>query len=390
MKKHQLLVTCDAYRNFQKDPIDHVSSHFKNIFVFVRYNPVANLSNYIKIPALEAHKLSSKIDFTNKPTNISLYPTPVLYLPIDSQYKKLGEKHYRHVDSLIRRNKLQFDLVHSHFTWSSGYVGAKIKEKYGVPFVVTAHGHDIYNLPFKDEKWKSRIEYVLNSADSIITVSKSNLECIKKLDVTTSVNVLPNGYKEDLFYPMNPYECRKLLGLSVDKKIILTIGNLEEVKGHKYLIEAISNVVKWRRDIICIIIGVGKLEKELNGQISSSNLQDYVKLIGSKPHNEIPQWINACDIFVLPSLKEGNPTVLVECLGCGKPFVGTKVGGIPEIIVSEDYGLLAKPGDSNELAEKILTGLDCVWDSNRIYEYAAQFSWSKISKKIIEIYSLLE
>lgn len=387
MSEKNLLVICDAYRNFQKDPIDFVSSKFKNIFVFVRYNPISGVSNYIHIPSLDMHKLSSKIDLTNKPSNISLYPIPILYLPIDSQYKKMGEKHYRYVDSLIQKNKLQFNLVHSHFTWSSGYAGAKIKEKYGVPFIVTAHGYDIYKLPFKDEEWKSRIEYVLNSADSVITVSKSNLECIKKLNVSTSVSVLPNGYREDLFYPMDSYECRKLLDLPADKKIILTVGNLEKVKGHKYLIEAISNLVKFKKDFICLIIGAGTLEKELNKQIRSANLQDYIKLIGSKHHNEIPLWINACDVFVLSSLREGNPTVLVECLGCGKPFVGTEVGGIPEIIISDDYGLLVKPGDSNDLAEKIINSLDREWDSNLISKYACQFSWSNISKKLVDIYS---
>lgn len=385
-----MLVICDAYRSFQKDPIDCVSNKFNNIFVFVRYNPISEISNYVHIPSLDVHRLSSKIDLTNKPSSISLFPTQILYLPTDSQYKKMGEKHYRYVDSLIKKNKLQFDLVHSHFTWSSGYVGAKIKEKYGVPFIITAHGHDIYSLPFKDEEWKSKIEYVLNSADSIITVSKSNLECIKKLNVKTPVTVLPNGYKKDLFYPMDSCECRKQLGLPIDKKIVLTIGNLEEVKGHEYLIKAISNIVIHRKDFVCLIIGAGKLEKELERQIKSSNIQDYIKLIGSKPHNEIPLWINACDVFVLPSLREGNPTVLVECLGCGKPFVGTEVGGIPEIIVSDDYGLLVKPGNSNDLAGKILNALDRVWDSNQIYEYASQFSWSNISKKIVSIYSSFE
>lgn len=390
MNKHQLLVTCDAYRNFQKDPIDNVSTHFKNIFVFVRYNPIANFSDYIKIPALETHKLSSKIDLTNKPQNINLYPTPVLYLPIDFQYKKLGEKHYKCVDSMIQKNKLQFDMVHSHFTWSSGYVGAKIKEKYGIPFIVTAHGFDIYKLPFKDEEWKSKIRYVLNSADSIITVSKSNMECMKKLNISTSVHTLPNGFKEDLFYPMDQNKCRELLNLPSNKKIILTVGNLEEVKGQKYLIEAVKTIAKYRKDFICLIIGAGKLEKELNRQTRSASLQNYIKLIGSKPHNEIPLWINACDVFVLPSLKEGNPTVLVECLGCGKPFIGTKVGGIPEIITTDDYGLLVKPEDSKELAEKILFAMNHKWDSKHIRKYAEQFSWSKISKRIIDIYSSLE
>ena len=63
---------------------------------------------------------------------------------------------------------------------------------------------------------------------------------------------------------------------------------------------------------------------------------DHVEFVGGKPHAEIPIWMNACDVFVLSSLSEGNPTVMFECVGCGKPFIGTKVGGIPEIIISDD------------------------------------------------------
>jgi glycosyltransferase involved in cell wall biosynthesis len=384
-----LLVICDAYRSFQKDPIDCVSSKFNNIFVFVRYNPISEISNYIHIPSLEVHRLSSKIDLTNKPSNISLYPTPILYLPTDSQYKKMGEKHYRYVDSLIKKNKLQFDLVHSHFTWSSGYVGAKIKEKYGVPFIITAHGHDIYSLPFKDEEWKSKIEYVLNSADSIITVSKSNLECIKKLNVKTPVTVLPNGYKGELFNPIDMHECRKILGLPIEKKIILAVGNLEEVKGHKYLVKAMESIVKKRKDVICLIVGSGKLEVDLKKQIKSAGLNNYVKLVGAKTHSQIAVWMNACDIFVLPSLRESFGVVQVEAMACGKPVVATLNGGSEEIIVSDDYGFLVKPGDSENLAESISFGIENKYDQNKLVHYAKSYSYENISKDIFSIYKTL-
>lgn len=94
-----------------------------------------------------------------------------------------------------------------------------------------------------------------------------------------------------------------------------------------------------------------------------------------------------CDVFVLPSLNEGNPTVMFECLGRGKPFVGTKVGGIPEIIVSDDYGLLCDPAKPKELAENILLALDTNWDSNLLNTYSTQFTWDEISKQILQIYS---
>jgi len=116
-------------------------------------------------------------------------------------------------------------------------------------------------------------------------------------------------------------------------------------------------------------------------------LQEHVKLIGGKPHHEIPLWMNACDIFVLLSLNEGNPSVVFECLGCGKPFVGTRVGGILEIIVPNDYGLLCEPARPLELAENILSALNKNWNSYCIKEYSTQLSWSAITRKICRIYS---
>jgi L-malate glycosyltransferase len=366
LNENKLMVVCDAYRNFQKDPIDRVSSSFKDVFVSIKYNPIAEISKYINIPSLNVHRLSSKIDIENKPTNVHLYPTPILYLPTDSQYKSLGEKHYKQVMKIIKENNLQFDIIHSHFTWSSGYVGARLKEIYSIPFVVTAHGFDIYKLPFKDSEWKSKIEYVLNSADAVITVSNSNLECIKKLDVKTPVKVIPNGYREELFHPIDMHKCRTLLGLPTGKKIILSVGNLEEIKGHKYLVEAMEFIVKKEKDVICFIVGSGKLEIELKKQIKSAGLQDYIKLVGAKPHSEITLWMNACDIFVLPSLRESFGVVQIEAMACGKPVVATRNGGSEQIIISDDYGLLCEPGNSKNLAESILIGINNTYNLNKL------------------------
>lgn len=382
-----ILYICHAYDSFQKDSIESMSKYFRNVVVLVRSNSLIDISKYFHATSLEIYRSDIKIDTHNMPSNVRVYSTPTIYFPVDSQYKSLGQKHLRIVESFIKKYNIKFDIVHSNFTWSAGYVGAKLKEKYGVPFVVTAHGYDIYKLPFKDNQWKHKIKYVLNSADAIITVSNKNFECIKKLNVKTPVTVLPNGYKDDLFHPMDTIECKKLLGLPTYKKIILAVGNLEEVKGHKYLIEAINYIVKKREDVLCFIVGGGRLYKKLNKQIIASGLFDYVKLVGTKPHEDIPLWMNACDIFVLPSLSEGNPLVMFECLGCRKPFVGTRVGGIPEIIKSDDYGLLCDSGRPKELAKNILLALDKNWNFNSIHKYSGQFLWDEISKQVLDVYS---
>lgn len=375
-----------SYRSFVKDSVESFSNCFSNVYILFRYNPIFEICSYIPTSKLDKYRLSYKQDLTDLPNNYKVFSTSVIYFPIENQYRKLGDKHLSSVRGVVNRNELDFQIIHSHFTWSAGYVGARLKEEYDVPFVITAHGYDIYSLPFKDNEWREKIEYVLNTADHIITVSQSNLACTRKLDVSKPVTVIPNGFRSDLFHPRNSSECRKALKLPRGKKIILTVGGLEPVKGQKHLIEAIQMMTQERKDILCVIVGTGKLRPALERQIRAFGLEEHVMLAGGKPHNEIPLWMNACDLFVLPSLNEGNPTVLPEALGCGKPFVGTRVGGVPEVITSDRYGLLVEPADPDDLAEKILIALDRKWDQEAILRYAERYTWENIAKEIMDVY----
>jgi len=88
----------------------------------------------------------------------------------------------------------------------------------------------------------------------------------------------------------------------------------------------------------------------------------------------------------LPSLIEGNPTVMFESIGCGKPFIGTDVGGIPEVIISNKYGLLCEPQNSAKLVENILEALEKKWSAIDIVEYSKQFRWDIVAEKIAIVY----
>jgi len=145
-------------------------------------------------------------------------------------------------------------------------------------------------------------------------------------------------------------------------------------------------VIKKYKNVLCVIVGGGVLRDKLEKQVSNMGLSDFILFAGEKKHGEIPLWMNACDIFVLPSLNEGNPTVMFECLSCGKPFVGTEVGGIPEVIISGDYGLLCKPGEPLELARQLSAALGIIWDNKSIKDYAEQYTWKNIARKHVNIY----
>jgi asparagine synthase (glutamine-hydrolysing) len=388
-KNNKILVVSHSYSAFVKDQIEQISKDCTEITVLARYNPIAEISNIFPINDLKPFTKASTIDLLNKPPNVNVMTSPILYMPTDSEYKELGEKHFKVVEKQIKDNNIKFDLIHSHFSWSAGYVGAKLKEKYNVRFIVTVHGFDIYDLPFKNNEWREKIEYVLNAADYIITVSESNLKCIKQLNIKTPVKVIPNGFTAKLFYPRDSKNCRNTLNLPLDKKIILTVGTLVEIKGHKHLIEAIGEVVKHRKDILCIIIGSGELKNKLQKQIKKAGLEKYIILAGGRPHNEIPIWMNSCDVFALPSLRESFGVVQIEAMACGKPVVATYNGGSEEIILSDELGYLTKPKNSAELAKIMLKALDKEWNNEKIIEYAKQFMWKNVAKNILKVYEMV-
>lgn len=294
--------------------------------------------------------------------------------------------------SISTRNK--YDIIHvqcsgGFFSFISAISGSLISKILKKNLVITFHYR-----PSKEfiNKYYRYIRFVLKKSDAFFVVSEKQKALINQIIplYSSKVYVIPNGFYPDKFTILDQTLCRDNLNLPLNKKILLSIGNLVPEKGQKYLIEAMSEIVKQRNDIICVIVGSGSMKSDLETLISKLQLTNYVKLVGKKPHDEIPLWINGCDVFVLPSLIEGNPTVMFECLGCGKPFVGTKVGGIPEIIASDKYGLLVTPNDLNSLVSNILISLDFKWDRKEIRKYSENYSWLAISNIIENIYKSIK
>lgn len=288
----------------------------------------------------------------------------------------------------IKRRK-SFEIAH---TQSSGglpgflnaITGVIVSSAFRKKLIVTFHHGNAKRFMSKHKKI---VKFVFNRADRFILVSNSQKKSFAEtFSNTDKIRIIPNGFDSNLFYPISKNLQREKLMLPTDKKIILSIGNLVPEKGHKHLIRAMEKIVEKRKDTLLIIIGSGHLKRDLENQTKNLNLQDYVRLVRLKPHSEIPLWMNACDVFVLPSLVEGNPTVMFECLGCGKPFVGTNVGGIPDVITNEKLGIIVEPKDVEGLTKAILKALDTKWDKDYILSYAKQFTWEKIAEKIMEVY----
>ncbi len=109
-------------------------------------------------------------------------------------------------------------------------------------------------------------------------------------------------------------------------------------------------------------------------------------IAGERPHDEIPQWLAAADLFCLATRSEGRANVLLEALACARPVVTTRVGGNPEIISSDDLGILVPPTDDHALEEGILHGLERPWDASRMTAHAAAHSWEATTATVLEVF----
>jgi glycosyltransferase involved in cell wall biosynthesis len=286
----------------------------------------------------------------------------------------------------ISEKNIEFDLIHAHFSWPSGAVASELKKYYNKPLVITHHAR-----PKTLEKELNPDDKIFqdmwSTCDSIIRIKKENLELFTKCGISEDkIHYVPNGYEPKKVYPYNLTKCRNKLNIPHNKKVLITIANLIPVKGHQYAIEAISEIVKERNDILYYIIGTGPLEKQIKKQIKNLNLENYIELVGFVPNDELYLWLNACDIFLFPSIGEGFGIVQIEALACGKPVISTYNGGSEEIIISDEYGLLCAPENSKQLKHNINIALKKKWNSENIMLYANNFSLYSVVDEIIGIY----
>lgn len=384
MSDKNLLVISNSFPNskstfvgdiFVKEQLKYLRCYFNHVYVI---SPVAYGMEYIR-----------KAEFSDYSyDNISvIFPK---YFNIPSCYSKFRDIWAMlEASAIIRRIKkenISFDLIHAHFTWPSGAVAIKLKQEFKVPVIITEHTHTTLYNELKNQDWHYLSTW--KDCDAIIRVNKKDIPLFTGAGVPeTKMFHIANGYDPKKYSFVPALDARSHLGIGRNKKIILNISRLYEEKGQKYLIEAMDTIVKTHPEIVCYIGGSGPLKEKLQQQINTLNLDKNVKMIGFVPDDIISLWMNACDFFVLPSLSEGNPTVMFEALGCGKPFVGTTVGGVPEVITSDAYGLLVEPADPDDLAEKILLALDREWDRGAILAYAEHFTWENIAKEIMGVYT---
>jgi teichuronic acid biosynthesis glycosyltransferase TuaC len=282
----------------------------------------------------------------------------------------------------IQEEGFSIDVIDSHYFYPDGVVASWIGEELDIPVMVTARGSDINVIP-DNSIARQHIVKALTDIQASAAVSQALAdEMVKLAPLAKQPVVLKNGVDLDLFHPDAP-EPTLPFKLESGEKLILSVGNLIELKGHHLVIKALGSLDK----VKLIVIGEGEYKSTLQKLVEDLSLTDRVYFIGNIMQAHLPGYYATADAVVLASSREGMPNVLLESLACGTRVIATNVGGIKELIGSSEVGTLLSSRSTMSIVEALLSVLSKEKQPKIIRLYAQQFGWKGTTDRQ---YSLLQ
>lgn len=256
---------------------------------------------------------------------------------------------------LIRKENI--DIVQTTLFYAD-VVTPPVAKAMNVPVVLSwetiSHFNDFYN-PFHR---RSAYRFSMNFVDKIIAVSddvKSSIVALRKIS-SQKIVVIPYGVNLAEFNSKKNKKIKSQLDINPEDLVIGVVARLHPVKGHKYLIRALPAIKERFPNIKCLIVGDGDYRSVLEKECLEYKVSDIVKFLGFR--DDVSDILNMLDVFVLPSVSEGLPNVILEAMASSVPVVATNVGGIPEVVKHNKTGKLIQSKDPEQLSKAIIEVLE--------------------------------
>jgi glycosyltransferase involved in cell wall biosynthesis len=271
--------------------------------------------------------------------------------------RSLGMKSKLDVPAVFRLYRLlrekRVDVLHTYL-FHANFLGRIVGRLAGVKVIISSER--IMGL-------EGRYRLVLNRLTSpLADAFTANAQAVKKFMVEEirlpeeKIAVIYNGVDVGRFdIQVERKMVRDALGLAEGDLACVTVARLDAQKGVRYLIEAARKVVEDKPNVKFLVVGDGPLRGSLEMLSEKLGLTEHVFFLGKKA--DIARLLKASDVFVLPSVWEGFPNVVLEAMASGLPVIATKTSGTPEAVAEGETGLLVEPKDSDGLAEAILKSL---------------------------------
>lgn len=316
---------------------------------------------------------------TGEKDSIIWYNYSIPLSPINGRIALFIEKFLvRKLYQKLLRDNIKIDLTHAHFT-SMGILANELKEKYGIPYVITEHSSTM-NMPVIPDSLLNLSKISYNNASKVITVSSLLADSIKKKTGVQAVTI-PNIIDTSIF-SLSPKECHK--GLN-----IVTTALLSKRKRIHLLLQAVYELSAEFPDIKVDIIGDGVEYEKLLKYSKEHFVEGTVSFHGLLDRKEAGLIYNKSDCFVLPSALETFGVVYIEAMAAGLPVIATRCGG-PEDFVDETNGVLIEVDDLHQLknAIKHMYYHHIEYNKKIIKDsVTSKFSPKVVSRQILTIYN---
>lgn len=324
---------------------------------------------------------------------VGIIESPFLFRRIDPRH---DVKALIHLVSLLRR--LAPHGLHTH-TSKAGLIGRLAGRIAGVPWIVhTPHGHVFWgHFPPLLSRIFLQIERLARPmTDHLIALTSGEAEDYVRLSVMNAekISIIPSGIVLDPFYEARlRHETKRRKTESNQKTIVVGfVGWLWPVKGVRFLMEAMIDIMRENPRVFLSLVGRGDEERHLRERAAEAHLEHRVVFHGWR--SDIHEIMPGFDVLVLPSLNEGMGRVLVEAMAAGVPIVASNVGGIPDLVKHGENGLLVPPADVAALREAVRTLIDDPPLRERMgrkgRNMCHRFDIKSMVNKISEVYETLQ
>ena len=265
-----------------------------------------------------------------------------------------------------------FDAIDAHYVYPDGVAAVWFGKRLGLPVVITARGTDVNLIP-THRMPRQLIRGAIDGAAALVGVSAAIKAALVELGAPDEkVTVLRNGVDIALFRPPEDRAAvRRSLGLT--RPTLISVGYLIERKGHHRTIEAMQQLPEFA----LLIAGEGPERARLEAQIARLNLHGRVRLLGTRPHAELPPLYGAADAMVLASSREGWANVLLESMACGTPVVASNIWGNPEVVQEPAAGVIAEENTPDGIAAGVRRLFAALPARTATRAYAERFSWDE-------------